>query len=107
MARSYDAKVKQMAPDTVLVLMKASSEVIRRRMRENPRPRNPFKEEHLERVLERFEEEYGNSLIQRRFTLDTTEASAAEILDEFLVKMEPHLTDTDRLRIINHQALHR
>ena len=107
MARSYDAKVKQMAPDTVLVLMKASAEVIRRRMRENPRSRNPFKAQDVELVLERFEEEYGNSLIQRRFTLNTTDASAAEVLDEFLAKMEPHLTSTDRLRIMSHQKLQR
>lgn len=107
MARSYDAKVKQTAPDTVLVLMKASAEVIRRRMRKDPRPRNPFKEEHVERVLERFEEEFGNSLIQRRFNLDTTDTAAAEVLEEFLAKMEPHLTNTDRLRILSHQALHR
>ncbi len=106
-ARHWDAEVMAKAPDTVLVLVKASADVIRRRMRQNPHPRCMLKEADVEWVLNRFQEEYTNSLIRRRFTLDTTSASVEETLQEFLRLMEAHLTPADRLRILSHQAIMR
>ena len=106
MARHSDAEAVQLAPDTVLVLMKASPTVIRQRKRENPHPHCVLKDKDVELILQRFDEEYNQSWIRRRLALDTTESTAEETLREFVGQMEPHLSNADRLRIVSHQALH-
>jgi hypothetical protein len=103
MARSYDAKVMQEAPDSVLILVKASPDVIRRRMAQGPRPQCPLQEQDVELVLQRFEEEFKRSGIRRRFTLDTSSATVAETLQTFVKEMEPHLTADDRLAMLTHR----
>jgi hypothetical protein len=107
MAREYDAQVMAVAPDTVLVHMTAKPEIIRRRMRENPQPLGILQAKDVETVLERFEQQYDESLIRRRFTLDTTDASVAETFQAFLSQIEAHLSQRDQLRILTHQALGR
>ena len=102
MARSYDAKVMRKAPDTVLVLLKASADAVRARMSEGPHRWNVLQDGDVELVLQRFDEEYTRSGIRRRFTLDTTESTAEETLAEFLRQMEPHLTESDRLALLYH-----
>jgi len=106
MARYYDAKVMERAPDTVLVLLKASPEVIKQRMRENPHRYNFIEEEDVELILDRFEEEYTNSMLGRKLTLDTTDSTPAKTLEEFVEQIEPHLTERDHQRIAMHKALH-
>ena len=106
-ARAWDAVLMQAAPDAVLVLVKASSEAIVERMHREPRARCPLREQDVGVVLDRFEEEYANSLIGRRFVLDTTVVTASETFQEFLRQMEAYLTEADRLRILSHQALQR
>ena len=81
-ARAWDAELMKVAPDTVLVLMTASADVIRQRMRDSPRSRGILNEPEVELVLERFEDEYRDSLIPRRFRLDTTSKSPQESLQE-------------------------
>ena len=112
MARHMERQILERAPNTVLVLVKASPEVIRRRMSEpdekdgGPRDSEPFgiptrgvvQGRHIEYVLQRFEEEYGNSLISRRFVLDTTSATVDETLAEFVMQVEAHLSEADRKR---------
>src|SRR5262249_16289448 len=56
-ARHWDAEVMTKAPDTVLVLLKASADVIRQRMRQDPHPHSILKEGDVEQVLECFREE--------------------------------------------------
>ena len=46
------------APDAVLVLVKASPDVILRRMTESPHDRSVLREEDIQLVLDRFEDEY-------------------------------------------------
>jgi thymidylate kinase len=103
MARSYDAKVMKVAPDTTLVLLKASPEAVRARRAENPHRWCPIEDEDVELVLDRFEEEYARSGIRRRFTLDTTNTTVEDTLADFLEAMEPHLTQSDRLALIAHR----
>jgi len=105
MARGHDSRVMRLAPDTVLVLVKASPEVIRQRMNENPHPRCILKDRDVELVLQRFEEEYNRSGIRRRFMLDTTNATVQETFQEFLRQMEPHFTEADRLALLTHERL--
>jgi shikimate kinase len=104
-ARSIEKEIVARAPDTVLILLKASTGVIASRMRENPHPRPVVQEKDIEYVLQRFEEEYQSSLIRKRFVLDTTTATVSETLSQFVAQIEAHLTDTDRLRVLTHQAL--
>jgi hypothetical protein len=105
MARHHDADVMEAAPDTVLVLVKAAPEAIRQRMAENPHPYNFLKDEDIEFVLQRFEEEYNRSGIRRRFALDTTDANVQETLQAFLQQMEPHFTERDHLALSSHARL--
>ena len=65
LARSFDEEVMQHAPDTVLVLLRARPEVIAQRMREQPHERPVVQEKDIEHVLQRFEEEYRDSLIRK------------------------------------------
>lgn len=105
LARTMEERIGELAPDTVLVLLKASAEVIAQRMKSNPHPGQVVQEKDIEFVLQRFEEQYQKSLLRRKFTLDTTSAAVEETLAEFEAAIEPLLTDSDRLRILAHQAL--
>ena len=97
-ARAWDAELLALAPDTVLVLLRASVATIQDRMRASPRIRGILKEADVGLVLERFEEEYDHSLIERKFTLDTTRTGAEETLQGFLQGVWPHLAPIDQLR---------
>ena len=100
LARWIEADIMEKAPETVLVLLKASAEVIAKRMRENPHPKGLLQEKDIEYVLRRFEEEYNSSLIRKRFVLDTSGATTDDTFSKFVTTIQPHLTDDDRLRIL-------
>lgn len=94
-------------PGTVLVLVKASPSVIRRRMSESPHHRGVLNEKDVELVQERFEYEFNHSLIGKRITLDTSEATVEKSLAEFAEKVRPHLTEADRsLMLLNRGMRH-
>ena len=105
LARHEEAHIMEMAPDTVLIHLAAAPATIRQRMTAAPRPRSRFQVEDIEHVLDRFAVEAASSLIRRRVTLDTTESTPEETLSACLRLLEPHLTSTDRLRLITHAAL--
>jgi len=94
MARKMEGRILELAPDTVLVLLKAESEIIRQRMRDNPTTAEgePFRgvvqDEDVEYILKRFEEEFEWSLIRNKIVLDTTAATVEETLAEFLAKFD-------------------
>ena len=94
-------------PDVIFVLVKASPEAIKQRMRDDPHPKGVLKEPDVELVLQRFEGQFNDSTIRRKFALDTSNATVEESLKEFVRQIEPLLTDSDRLRIITHYILHR
>ena len=105
MRKHYDEEVMHSMPDTVLVLIKATPEAIRQRMSEGKSPfpdrhaATMFKADDTEFVLDRFQEEFENSLIAHRFSIDTTDATPEESLKEFIEKVGPHLTAEDRERM--------
>jgi len=107
MARRYDVEIMSGAPDTVLVLVKASAEAIRQRMAETPHPWCILKDQDVELVLQRFEEEYTRSGIRRRFTLDTSNTTVKETFQAFLRQMEPHFTGKDQMALLTHERLMR
>ena len=91
--RLTESHIMEVAPDTVLVLMKASPEVIARRMREDPHREGLLQEKDIEHVLGAFEEEYDRSFILRRFVLDPSTAT----LDETLAAHgTPEIFNTDQ-----------
>ena len=98
-AREWDKELLASAPDTVLVLVKAGPEIIARRLKDKPKPRNILKPQDIEHVLRRFQEEYDDSLVMNKFSLDTTSAGAGETREAFLDEVWPYLTQEDRLRI--------
>ncbi len=104
LARAMDAEIVQHAPDTVLILLRAGREVITQRMRTAPHARPVVKKADIDHVLARFEEEYRNSLIRKKFTLDTSDATIEQTLAEFAAQIKKHLSRADRLRVLVHQA---
>ena len=105
MARFIDAKIQEIAPDSVLVLVKASPRVIAKRMKEDPHPQGLVQKKDIERVLERFQEEYDASFMRRKFKLDTSTATVEETLAEFVQSYEPHMTELDRTRMLTRRAM--
>ena len=103
MAKLWDMEVLELAPAMVLVLMKASPDVIQRRLRDHPRPKTIFEAKDAAYVSERFQDEYDKSLLDRRFTLDTTNVTVEQSLYEFIEKVGPYLTKRDQLRLISQQ----
>ena len=106
-ARRIEKRMLEMAPDTVHLLLTCAPEVIRKRMREDPHTNALVQDEDVELVLRRFEEEYELSLINNKFTIDTSTATVEECVSEFLEKYEPFMTVADRTRILVHQARQR
>ena len=120
MARHTEEDILERAPHTVLVLVKASPEAIKQRMRtatvpdgetlKKQRKSKPFgeptrgvvKEADVELVLGRFEEEFAASLLKNKIVLETTTATVEETLQEFLGNVRPFLTDRDRTRLEKH-----
>jgi hypothetical protein len=104
-ARHLEHRFLKAAPETVLVHVKASAQVIAQRMNENPHPNGVLREKDIDYVLKRFEEEVWKSLILRRITLDTSAATVDETFKEFLRQMAPHFTEKDRLALLTYQRL--
>jgi len=105
LARWLESKVMVQAPGTILALVKASPETIRRRKSENPHPNCIVKDEDVELILQRFEEEYTRSGIRRKITLDTTDSTPEATFREFLKLAEPSFTDRDRLKMLAHRQV--
>ena len=104
-ARHLEHRLLKVAPETVLVHVHASPQVIASRLRENPRRHGVLKEKDIDYVLKRFEQEVWNSLIPSRITLDTSAATAEETLLECVEKMDVYFTSYDRLRMLSRRSL--
>ena len=98
-ARAVERKIMNLAPDTVHILVKASPGTIAGRMKENPHQNAVLQGKDIEHVLARFQEEYERSTLANKLSIDTTNATVQESLEEFVGKMEEFFTDADRERI--------
>ena len=103
-ARRIEKRMVSLAPDTVYELLTCAPEVIRKRMKEATHTNGLVQDTDVELVLRRFEEEYERSLINNKFTIDTSTATVEECVAEFLEKYEPFMTVADRTRILVHTA---
>ncbi len=101
--RTVERTIQRHAPDTVLVLVKASADVIARRLKENPHKNGLVQETDIDHVLERFQQEFDGSSLRHKIVLDTSTATVGETLAEFVEKIEPHLTQDDRLSMMSRQ----
>jgi hypothetical protein len=97
-AREWDRALLEFAPETVLVLLRASPEAIRERMRAAPRPDGVPREEDVERVIDLFEEQYASTELKHKLAIRTSGVTVAESVAEFAGKVSPFLTDEDRRR---------
>ena len=92
-------------PEAVMVLLRADPDVILQRMKNDPHDAGVLQEGDIGYAVERFDEEFKYSLVQKKLTLDTTSSTPEDTLAEFAEKIEPYLTDVDRSRILAHRAL--
>ena len=104
LARAMEEEILNKSPDTVMVLLRARSEIIAKRMRENPHARQLIQEEDIDYVLQRFEEEYQTSLLRKKFALDTSDVAVEQTLAEFVEQIESRLSQADQLRLLAHHA---
>ena len=94
-------------PDTVLVLVKASPEVIRRRMRSDPHPGQIVKDGDVEEVLGLFQDAFNRSALRHKIVIDTGASSVEESVAEFVRQVEPTFNNRDRLRVLVERAKRR
>lgn len=99
-AREWDAEVLGLAPDTILVLLTAEPGIIRRRMKKMPRKHCIVKDQDIETILHRFQEEFDRSLIKHRIRIDTSHLAEDECFNKFIRQVWPHLSQMDRLRMM-------
>lgn len=96
--RIEDAILKY-GPDTVLVLVKANPDVIRRRIKDDLHINQVILENDIELLLSKFQEGFNRSRILNKLVLDTSASTVEESLCEFVENMESFMTETDRSRI--------
>ena len=101
--QQVESSILRFAPDVILVHVKATADVIERRMEENPHPHSPVRAEDIPELLERYEQACASSLFRHKITLDTSESTVEESVAEFAKKVEPFLTEADRSRILTHR----
>jgi hypothetical protein len=73
--------------------------VIRNRKKETPHRYNLVEDDDVELLLDRFNEEFENSLLENKIRIDTSEATVEESLAEFVEQFTPLMTDVDRERM--------
>ena len=92
---------KELPDDTILVLLTASPDTIRKRMDENPHEYQVIRKEDILKVLKAFEEEFQASTIHSKIKIDTSELEPEQVLKVFLKEArQKHLTSLDLVRIL-------
>ena len=88
----------------MLVLVKASADIIRKRLKENCVSSDILQSKDVDKILTDFQQQYDDSLIPRKFALDTTRMSIEETLEQFKIKIRPYLTKSDNCRILRQRS---
>jgi GTPase SAR1 family protein len=95
----YLRKLESLIPaDTILLLLEARPDVIRRRMREAPHPFPIVPSEDVESVSKEFADEYRHSWLERKFRIDTSDLTPEQLLATFGKQVVPYLADRDLMR---------
>ena len=90
--------------DTVVVHITADSDVIKQRMKDDPHENGIVQPDDVDKIKTRFEELVNWSLLGHKISIDNSGA-LVDTMAQFLDKIEPHLTDSDRSRILAHKVL--
>ena len=99
-SRFLEEEILGKGPDTVLVHVKASPDVIAQRMKDDPHPNSVLREKDIEYLTQRFDEEVEASRLHHKFSVDTDGKSVEETLAGFVEKIEPFLTEVDTRRLL-------
>ena len=102
-ARLLEHEITEKAPDTVLILVKADPDVIKNRSTETPHPFSLLEEKDIEKVVDGYAKQFEMSFIRNKFEIDTGNNTIEDCLKEFAEKIEPMMTEEDRLRTIRQQ----
>ena len=86
-SKTIEEIVMKLAPETILILVKASPEAIRKRMLDKPHKYPVVREKDIETVLQAFESSFQASQISNKISIDTTRFSPDESLVEFAKKI--------------------
>lgn len=87
----------EMPVDTLLVHLHARPEVIRKRMQDTPHPHTLINSEDIPDLLVEFEQQYRQSWIQRKISIDTSDLAPNELLEVFFTHARGHLEPRDAL----------
>jgi len=95
----YARKVESELPsDTILLLLTAFPDVIRRRMETAPHDYPVVKPNDVEEVSKHFQAEYAASWISNKLTIDTSDLTPQQLFDTFMKRVVPFLSVHDLLR---------
>ena len=95
MAREVEKELLKVARNPVLVLLTSTAETIYQRMQSDPHTRQTIKKQDVTNILKSFNTEYENSLLPRKFMLDTTNSTQEQTFSEFMEKYQPFATADD------------
>lgn len=88
--------------DTVVVHITADTDVIKQRMKDDPHENGIVQSDDEDK--KRFEDLVDWSLQGNKISIDNSGALVDTVV-QFVAKMEPYFTDTDRSRILAHKVL--
>ncbi len=91
---------KELPKNTIIVLLTATEETIAERMEAEPHEYQVIKKEDIPLLLEKFEEEFTASTIHSKITIDTTDKTPEQVLDEFHRLAKPFLPADDLIRML-------
>ena len=95
MAREVEKELLKVARNPVLVLLTSAAATINERMESNRHERQTIKKSDVPYLLESFHNEFENSLLPKKFILDTTNTTPEQTFDEFMTKYQPYTTGDD------------
>lgn len=101
--RQVEDSMLRFAPDVVLVHARADADVIAARMAAEPREHSPMRASDIPELLGRYETAVAESTLRRKISVDTG-GSVEDAVAEFARKIERHLSDADRSRILVHRG---
>ena len=95
MAREVEKELLKVAKNPVLVLLTATPETIYHRMASDPHEREIINKRDVPKLLDCFNSEFENSLLPKKFILDTTDSTAEETFADFMESYKPYITKDD------------
>jgi hypothetical protein len=94
----WENTILHFTDETVLVHVTADSDVIAKRLHDDPHENMVISEGDINKVKTRFAELVEWSVIDKKIRVDNS-GSIDDTLAEFVAKMEPYLTDLDKSRM--------